>query len=341
MVITAMVLQSSTQSGNASGSSEEVVTSIGDASQLLVENLQSWLAGLIELLPKLGLALVVILLTFLVARPVRRGVRNVMRRVSEYEHVNDLVATIARVGLIVGGLFIALTIIELGEVVAALLAGVGVVGLALGFAFQDIAASFISGFILAIRRPFREGDILETGDHIGIVEEINLRTTIIDSFQGQRVIIPNQDVLGHPMINYSERGMRRIDLSCGVAYGDDLEKAKQVALETVENIEYREDSKGVDLYYNEFGGSSVNFVVRFWVEFTKQTDYLRAQSDSIMRLKKAYDDTDLTIPFPIRTLDFGVVGGEKLNEVLPRSMYRENGDPEADASPEAEQAQSS
>ena len=336
-----MVLQSSTQSGNASGSSEEVVTSIDDASQLLVENLQSWLASLIELLPKLGLALVVILLTFLVARPVRRGVRNVMRRVSEYEHANNLVATIARVGLIVGGLFIALTIIELGEVVAALLAGVGVVGLALGFAFQDIAASFISGFILAIRRPFREGDILETGDHIGIVEEINLRTTIIDSFQGQRVIIPNQDVLGHPMINYSERGMRRIDLSCGVAYGDDLEKAKQVALETVENIEYREESKGVDLYYNEFGGSSVNFVVRFWVEFTKQTDYLRAQSDSIMRLKKAYDDTDLTIPFPIRTLDFGVVGGEKLNEVLPRSMYRENGDPEADASPEAEQAQSS
>jgi small conductance mechanosensitive channel len=336
-----MVLQSSTQSGNASGSSEEVVTSIGDASQLLVENLQSWLAGLIELLPKLGLALVVILLTFLVARLVRRGVRNVMRRVSEYEHVNNLVATIARVGLIVGGLFIALTIIELGEVVAALLAGVGVAGLALGFAFQDIAANFISGFILAIRRPFREGDILETGDHIGIVEEINLRTTIIDSFQGQRVIIPNQDVLGHPMINYSERGMRRIDLSCGVAYGDDLEKAKQVALETVENIEYREESKGVDLYYNEFGDSSVNFVVRFWVEFTKQTDYLRAQSDSIMRLKKAYDDTDLTIPFPIRTLDFGVVGGEKLNEVLPRSMYRENGDPEADASPEAEQAQSS
>lgn len=320
----------------SNGSSGNDVSSVGDATGLLVENLQSWLAGFIELLPKLVIATIVVIVAFLVARLVRRGVSNVMNRVSDYSHVNNLVATLARIGVIVGGIFIALTIVELGEVVAALLAGIGIAGLALGFAFQDIAANFISGFMLAIRRPFREGDIVETNDHFGTVEEINLRTTIIDSFQGQRVIIPNQEVLGNPMVNYSERGMRRIDLSCGVAYGDDLEKAKQVALDTVEAIEYREESKDVDLYYNEFGSSSVNFVVRFWVEFTKQTDYLRAQSDSIMRLKRAYDEADVTIPFPIRTLDFGIVGGEKLNEMLPRSMYRENGEPEAgDPDPQA------
>ncbi|PSQ84025.1 MAG: hypothetical protein BRD44_02270, partial [Bacteroidetes bacterium QS_7_67_15] len=95
------------------------------------------------------------------------------------------------------------------------------------------------------------------------------------------------------------------------------------------------------LYYNEFGDSSVNFVIRFWVEFTAQTDYLRAQSDSIMRLKRAYDDADVTIPFPIRTLDFGVVGGEKLNEVLPRSMYREDGEAsEASPAPPASSSES-
>jgi small conductance mechanosensitive channel len=338
----AMIQQSSSQAGGASASgNEEIVTSVGDATNQLVEKLQTWLTDFIELLPSLAIALVVVALSFIVARFVRRGTRTLMGRASSYVHVNSLVATIARLAVIVGGVLIALSLVGLGELAVAAAGAAGIVGLALGFAFQDIAANFISGFMLAIRRPFCEGDILETGDHTGIVEEINLRTTIVDSFQGQRVIIPNKDVLGNPMINYSERGMRRIDLSCGVAYGDDLEKAKQVALETVENIEYREESKDVDLYYNEFGGSSVNFVVRFWVEFNKQTDYLHAQSDAMMRLKKAYDDTDITIPFPIRTLDFGVVGGEKLNEVLPRSMYRENGEPSADASPEAEQAQSS
>ncbi|PSQ81201.1 MAG: mechanosensitive ion channel protein MscS [Bacteroidetes bacterium QS_8_68_15] len=302
----------------------------------LVTKLQTWLTEFVALLPNLAVALIVILVTFLVAGLVRRGVRTLMESVSNYAHANNLVATVARIGVILTGFFIALSILKLTGVVATFLAGAGVVGLALGFAFQDIAANFISGFMLAIRRPFHEGDIVETNDYLGKVDEINLRTTIIDTFQGQRVIIPNKEVLGNPMVNYSQRGRRRIDLSCGVAYGDDLEKAKRVALETVRSIEYRDESKDVDLYYNEFGGSSVNFVIRFWVEFTAQTDYLHAQSDAVMRLKKAYDDTDVTIPFPIRTLDFGVVGGEKLNEVLPRSMYRENGGssgPGASASP--------
>jgi small conductance mechanosensitive channel len=322
------------------GASESAISGVSEMTDPLVTKLQTWLTEFVALLPNLAVALIVILVAFLMARLVQRGVRTLMESVSDYAHVNDLVSTIARIGVILAGFFIALSILKLTGVVAALLAGAGVVGLALGFAFQDIASNFISGFMLAIRRPFHDGDIIETNDYLGKVDEINLRTTVIDTFRGQRVIIPNKEVLGNPMVNYSQRGMRRIDLSCGVAYGDDLEKAKRVALETVEGIEYRDESRDVDLYYNEFGDSSVNFVIRFWVEFTAQTDYLRAQSDSIMRLKKAYDDADVTIPFPIRTLDFGVVGGEKLNEVLPRSMYREDGEA-SEASPAAPPASSS
>ena len=322
------------------GASESAISSVGEMTAPLVTKLQTWLTKFVALLPNLAVAFIVILVAFLVAGLVQRGVRTLMESVSDYAHANDLVATIARIGVILAGFFIALSILKLTGVVATFLAGAGVIGLALGFAFQDIAANFISGFMLAIRRPFHDGDIIETNDYLGKVEEINLRTTVIDTFRGQRVIIPNKEVMGNPIVNYSQRGMRRIDLSCGVAYGDDLEKAKRVALETVEGIEYRDESRDVDLYYNEFGDSSVNFVIRFWVEFTAQTDYLRAQSDSIMRLKRAYDDADVTIPFPIRTLDFGVVGGEKLDEVLPRSMYREDGEA-SEASPAAPPASSS
>jgi small conductance mechanosensitive channel len=292
----------------------------------LLTKLQTWLTEFIALLPNLIIAIVVLVVAVFMARWVRKGVRHLMERVSNYSSVNSLVATVGRIAVLSAGVLVALGVVGLDGVVTGLVAGVGVAGLALGFAFQDIAANFISGFMLAIRRPIREGEIIETNDYLGQVEEINLRTTIIDTFQGQRVIVPNKEVLQNPLINYSQRKKRRIDLSCGVAYGDDLEKAEELALQTVRAIEYRDDSKDVDLYYNEFGDSSVNFVIRFWVNFSKQTDYLRAQSDSIKRLKRAYDDAGITIPFPIRTLDFGVVGGEKLNEVLPRSMYRENGE---------------
>lgn len=316
------------QAGGQAGAQE--VYGPGEAVQQVVAKLNTWLTNFIELLPNLVVALLVFALFVFLARLAHKALRRLMNRVSSHGHVNSLMATMGRIAVMAVGFFLALDIVGLDDVVLTILAGVGVLGLALGFAFQDIATNFISGFLLAIRRPFREGEIIETNDYLGKVEEINLRTTILDTFQGQRVIIPNQEVLANPLINFSQRGRRRIDLSCGVAYGDDLEKAKEVAIETVESIEYRDESRDVDLYYNEFGGSSVNFVIRFWVAFTKQTDYLHAQSDSIMRLKRAYDEAGITIPFPIRTLDFGVVGGEKLNEVLPRSLYREDGAPAAE-----------
>lgn len=317
-----LMVQSS-PSGTSAASSGGVSTP-GEAVQQVLDKLQAWLTNLIELLPNLVVAILVFVLFVFLARLARKGLYRLMERVSDYTSVNSLIATVGRVVVLAAGLLIALGIVGLDGVVTGIVAGAGVVGLALGFAFQDIAANFLSGFMLAIRRPIREGDIIETNDYLGKVTEINLRTTIIDTFQGQQVIVPNKDVLQNPILNYSKRKQRRIDLSCGVAYGDDLEKAEEIALETVRAIEYRDESRDVDLYYNEFGDSSINFVVRFWVTFVKQTDFLAAQSDSIKRLKRAYDEAGVTIPFPIRTLDFGVVGGEKLSEVLPRSMYRDD-----------------
>ncbi len=297
----------------------------------VIGKLESWVEALILLLPNIVGAVVVVVVFALLARLVRRGVVRLMGRVSPYTQVNNLLATLAYVGVLAVGLFVALGILGLSKTVTTLLAGAGVIGLALGFAFQDIAANFISGVLLSIRRPFTEGDVLETNDFTGIVEKINLRSTLIRTFQGQIVIIPNKEVFQNPMVNFSRLGRRRVDVSCGVAYGDDLEKAKTLALGAIREIDYRDTAQDPDLYYTEFGDSSINFTVRFWVDFKKQTDFLCAQSDAIMNVKKAFDENGITIPFPIRTLDFGVVGGEKLNEVLPPSLYKENGGGSASA----------
>jgi Small-conductance mechanosensitive channel len=200
--------------------------------------------------------------------------------------------------------------------VTSLLAGAGIVGLALGFAFQDIAANFMAGIYLSVRRPFRRGHIVETQDYFGTVHEVNLRWTEIYSQQGQLVLIPNKHVFENPIMNYSALGRRRVDLKVGVSYGEDLARVKEVAVQAIEGVSTRLPERPVDLYFEEFGESSIDLVVRFWVNFSKQPDYLEARSEAIQRLKTAFDQAGIVIPYPVRTLDFGVKGGERLTEVL-------------------------
>lgn len=329
-----MMQAQDTTSGVAEGAAASALD-VGAALQGALDKVIGWGEEFVRLVPNIVAALLIVIVFYLVAKLVRRLVRRIMERVSGYTQVNSLLSTIAYVAVLAIGLFVALSVLNLSKAVTTLLAGAGVIGLALGFAFQDIAANFISGIMLAVRRPFTENDIIETNDYSGIVREINLRTTKLRTFQGPIVIIPNSAVLGNPLTNYSLLGQRRVDLSCGVAYGDDLEEARRAAIEAIEGVEARDQNREVELFYDEFGGSSVNFKLRFWVSFKKQTDFLSAQSEAIMRLKKAFDDRGITIPFPIRTLDFGVVGGEKLSEVLPKSLYKENGGAApADASPD-------
>ena len=283
----------------------------------LIEKLSGWLDAFILMLPNLVAAVLIVVLFWFLARVVRKICRRVLQKVSSYHQVNNLLAMISYLVVLGAGTFIALGVLNLDRAVTSLLAGAGIIGLALGFAFQDIAANFISGVMISLRRPFSHGDIVETNDYFGTVQDINLRTTVVRTFQGQDVIIPNKEIFQNPLVNYSATSRRRIDLQCGVAYGDDLEEAERVAVQAIKDS----DAKDVELFYEEFGDSSINFVVRFWIDFNKQTDYLKARSQAIKQLKLAFDEHGITIPFPIRTLDFGVVGGEKLSEVLPRRLY--------------------
>lgn len=291
----------------------------------VVEKLTGWGYGLILLIPNFVAALVVMLITLLVARVVHDVVAKGLSKTSSHAMLHSLLATIARVVVILIGTFIALGILKLDKTVTSLLAGAGVVGLALAFAFQDIASNFLSGILLALRRPFNPGEIIETNDYFGTVETMNLRSTQLRLPQGQLAIIPNSSVFQNPIKNYSQLGMQRIDLSCGVAYGDDLDTVENLALEAVRGLPMVEAGRPIDLYFTEFGDSSINFKVRFWVKYARQPDFLGAQSAAIKAIKKAFDKNGITIPFPIRTLDFGVVGGVNLNEVLPAQMYETNG----------------
>jgi len=295
---------------------QEMEAEFVDVYSTLTEKLLNWLETTIAMLPNLVVALLVLIVFMVLGRLVRSGVKHMLERTTRNKTIINLLETIVGV-LIVGiGVFIALSVLKLDGAVTSLLAGAGIIGLALGFAFQDIASNFISGIILSIRHPFGIGDIIETNGFYGEVEKMNLRNTIIRTPEGQIVYIPNKSVFENPLENFTSSGVRRIDLSCGVSYGDDLEKAREVAIEAVKGLENYNDDKGIDFYYEEFGGSSINFNIHFWVNFRRNPDYLSARSEAIIAITKAFDENDIMIPFPIRTLDFGIRGGEKLNTML-------------------------
>lgn len=286
------------------------------AVQSLIDKLQGWVNDLILLIPNLVVAILVLIIFWIVARIIYRTLKRLVVRVSSNTHIGQLLATTAYIAVLLAGVFAALGILELQKTVVSLLAGVGIIGLALGFAFQDIAENFIAGILMAVRKPFAVGDLVSTNDYMGRVMEINLRSTMIETPQGQIVLLPNSKVFEDAIVNYTSPGKRRVDLSVGVSYGDDLEKARKVAIEAVESVPSRNQDRPAELFYEGFGDSSINFVVRFWLPNGEQKQFLQARSDAIMRIHKAFDEQGLTIPFPIRTLDFGIVGGKELSQSL-------------------------
>ncbi|HKH49873.1 MAG TPA: mechanosensitive ion channel family protein [Thermoanaerobaculia bacterium] len=283
---------------------------------LLARKMGGWARDFVLLLPNLLAAVVVIVVTWIAARLMRNLVTRLIRRVSHSEQVNWLLAQMVYVGVFAAGVFIALGILGLQKTVASLMAGAGIITLALGFAFQDIGANLMAGIYLSVRRPFRRGQLIKTQDFFGTVHEVNLRWTEVYTPQGQLVLIPNKQVFENPIMNYSSLGRRRIDLNVGVSFGDDLARARDVAIRAIEEVPQRLPDRPIELYYEEIGESSINFVVRFWIPFSKQGDYLGARSEAILRIKQAFDAEGITMPFPTRTLDFAVKGGETLTEAL-------------------------
>ncbi len=286
--------------------------------ELVQSRIEGWLEALIQNLPNIGVALVLLIAGWFVARGVRMAVRRGAVRYTDNTDLIRLAGTVAGVVVILGAGFLALSVMNLEKTVTTMLAGAGVIGLALGFAFQDTAANFISGVAMAIRKPFDEGDLVEIGDDLASVERIELRTTVLRRLDGPKVMIPNKTVFQNRIVNYSEGDGRRIELEVGVSYADDLENARKVALESVQRLDCVAEDRPIEFYWKEFGGSSINGVLRFWIDRAVMSHFLDARSEAVMSLKKAFDEADITIPFPIRTLDFGIEGGRTLDEVVDR-----------------------
>jgi small conductance mechanosensitive channel len=287
---------------------------IDKALKLVIDKLNQWLTDLIQLLPNLLLATLIFVIGIFIAKRIRNFAKKSFHRFSPTSTLTSLAVNfvyILSIGVVV---FTTLKILHLDTTITTVLASAGVVGLALAFAFQDIASNFISGIFISFRKPFNVGDVIKVKDYMGNVEEIRLRDTTILTFNGQYVTIPNKDVFQNPIENYTKYGKRRLDIKGGVSQGDDLNKAQKVAMETLAEIEgiIKEDTT---FLYDGLGESTIDFTVRLWVNTSENGSYLQVLNDAIIRIKEVFEQNDISMPFPIRTLDFGMKGGKTLADM--------------------------
>jgi len=238
-------------------------------------------------------AVVFLLIGILIARVVRKVVITAMNRTKADLSAKNIVGRLSYGGVLILTILTALA--QIGVNVAALLAGLGIFGFALGFALQDVSKNFISGLLLLIQKPFSVGETVQVDQYTGKVKDIQLTWTELETLDGQVVIIPSALVFTNPIVNVSRATSRRIELQIGVAYTSDLEKVRQVALEAITRIPGLEGDPPPLVNFNTFGSYAIQTTVLFWID-TSQTDITAAKGAGLSLIKAAFDKAGIEIP---------------------------------------------
>lgn len=290
--------------------------SLTKALDVLLNTIESWFLGFTASLPNILVSIVIIVGFWYLSKLTREIVQRVFQNFTHSGPVSRLMAGIGQSIVFLTGIFISLGILHLDKTVSSLLAGAGVVGLAVGFAFQEIASNFIAGILIALRKPYNVGDILKINEHEGHVLDIDLRTTRISTYDGLEIIVPNKDMFTSIITNYTATPERRMEIEVGVSYGENLRSVRDIALKALESVANQVSDKKPEVFFSSFADSSINFHARVWLNQSDPMTYNAAKNEAVILIKEAFDQNGITIPFPIRTLDFGIKGGQKLREML-------------------------
>lgn len=267
---------------------------------------------LLELGPSIFFAILIVIIFHFVARFVHSLAERGLQQVTKNAVISALFASITRFLVLGIGFFFALEILSLGKVVTSLLAGAGIIGLAMGIAFQDFVSNIISGIYLAIKKPLHVGDVVDTAGQFGTIVKLDLRSTIMETNDGKRVYIPNREVFQNPIINYSQKKKHRVEIEVGIQYGEDLDRVESIVRKALANLSTKMEGEELDFFYIGFEDSSINFVTRFWIRYSRVIDEMKARHEAIVAINKAFEKENIVIPFPIRTLD---INPQQLKEI--------------------------
>ena len=240
-----------------------------------------------------GAAIVVFVLGRIIVKLVVKVLSHGMRRAKIDELLISFVSSIAQWALMLFVIIAALG--QLGVDTNSLVALLGAAGIAVGLALKDSLQNFASGVMLIIFRPFKNGDFVEAGGVMGVVEHIGIFTTNLKTGDNKEVIVPNGQIYGSTITNYSSKPTRRVDMTIGISYESDIKKAKEIIVRILaEDSRVLKDPAPV-VAVGELADSSVNFVVRPWVN---SADYWAVLWDTNEKVKEAYDAEGIVIPYP-------------------------------------------
>jgi small conductance mechanosensitive channel len=241
----------------------------------------------------IALAIVV----FIVGRLIAKGLVKVLERLLVRAKVDTMLVEF--IGSIAGAalfLFVIIASLDmLGVNTTSLIAMLGAAGLAVGLALQGSLQNFASGVLLIIFRPFTVGNVIDAGGIIGKVEKITIFNTVMLTPDNREIIVPNGAIYGGTITNISARTTRRIDMVFGIGYGDDIKKAKDILMQAMESDERILKDPAPMVALSELADSSVNFVVRPWVN---AADYWDVKFELTEKIKLAFDEKGVSIPFP-------------------------------------------
>lgn len=232
-------------------------------------------------------------------RIVRVAVRRLVDRSRADNLLGELVGRIVNYVVAVFGFVYALDQLDIS--IGPILGALGIVGVALAFAFQDILENFVAGIILQLQRPFASGDEIVVADHEGRILSVDARTITIETPDGETVRIPSAEVIKNPIVNHTTRGRRRTTLEVGVAYDTDLDRAVRVAREATTGIAGVLEAPTAEVLIVRFGSSSIDLAVRYWHR-PSITEMWRTRHAVALAVSRAFAANDITIPFPQRVL---------------------------------------
>jgi small-conductance mechanosensitive channel len=258
---------------------------------------QAFVEKALLFIPKLIAALITFGVSVLLSVLAARWVRNFAQKRIDDEETLLLLSRLARWAVIVAGTVLALDQVNFD--VTGFVAGLGIAGLTIGFALQDITRNFIAGILLLVRQPFDIGDAVEAAGYAGTVLEITTRDTVLKTWDGEMVILPNLDVYTKPLINYSDLPNRRRTIQIGLGYDEDVNRAKDLFLAAIRSVEGVLADPEPEVLAQGLGDSTLQLAARFWVN--QETHGLFVVHSEVVRtLKEVAEREQIDLPYPIQ-----------------------------------------
>ncbi|MBC7234928.1 MAG: mechanosensitive ion channel family protein [Chloroflexi bacterium] len=260
-------------------------------------SLQNTLAEFLRFLPRLVTALLLFLVSLVVATLAAKAARRAMEKRVPKSEIVRLMEHLVRWSIVTMGTLAALDQVNFD--VSSFVAGLGIAGFTIGFALQDIARNFVAGILLLLRQPFRIGDVVEAAGYTGKVLDINIRDTVIHTFDGRKLILPNMSVFSGPIINLTELPLRRRSVEIGLGYGQDAPRAIAAFLDAVSAVSGVAKEPAPAIYAQALGASAMSLALFFWID---QNDHniLQVHSEVVIALEHAAIEHGIELPYPIQ-----------------------------------------